>query len=76
MDDVERWRQQDAIKRIVEAARAWAPTKATRTNSELRQRLCDAVTAAADIDIEDLFDAIREAGRETGHAEERAVHYG
>jgi len=76
MEDVERWRQQDAVERLVAAARAWAPTKGTRTSSQARQALCNAVTALAGVDVEDLHYAIHEAGRETGHAEERAIHYG
>lgn len=76
MEDVERWRQQDAIKAIVEAARQWAPTRLTRTGSGTKERLESAVAAAAGIDVEDLFDGIREAGREVGQQEERDVHYG
>jgi hypothetical protein len=76
MQDVERWRRREAVERLVAAARAWAPTRLTRTDSEARERLCAAVAALDGVDVEDLHDAIREAGREAGHEEERAVHFG
>lgn len=76
VDDAERWRQQEAVKRLVDVARQWAPTRLARTGSGRVQVLVDAVAALEGVDVEDLFSATRDEGYETGRTDEMRVHFG
>jgi hypothetical protein len=66
----------EKIIEIVEAARAWSPTRLTRTGSGERTRLIEAVNAAAGLDVGDVFADEYSRGHETSMADERVVFFG